>query len=250
MRRFDRRSVLSGSIAVAGAALPSALLPRAAAATRNPATNCDLDLSSAAIDSAAEWDAAYESRWGRLGPQSRRQIDVMVHNKDGVYDDSDGVFAWIVRYWIRAWVAMADLTGNRKYTDCCVSCIDFMVDHTDRRRVLRGEITENYLRDPLYFRGTGQGGPFWKRGRDVIALNTGQISHGILRFVDAVYADKTRWSAYVKTANRYFAQVRITVDAFDNDWQVFADKGSYHSAMPTAAGNSASPGRPSISRQP
>ena len=224
LKRMYRRELLQGMLTAATAVL----LPRQASARTRSEPVCGYNMPVMAIDGPAAWDAAYETRWGRLGPQTRRQIDLVLHNKNGYYDDSNGVFAWIVHYWIRAWVAMAELTGDRKYMDCCVSFIDYMVDHTDQRRILRGEIHENYVRDPLYFRTTGRGGPFWKRGRDAIVLNTGRICHGILCFVDTVYAGRRRWEAYKAKADSYFAQARIAVDAFDNDWQVFADKGSYH----------------------
>ena len=189
---------------------------------------CGLGLAGAEFQTRQHWDAAFVSRWGLLGYQSRDQIETMIHAKNGVYDDTNGVFAWIVHYWIRAWVTMAKLTGDRKYMQACVSVIDFLFEHTDQRRVLRGEIVEDYNRDPLYLKGSGKGGPFWKRGRDAIVLNTGQVAHGILHFVDAVYADRGRWAQFVPAADRYFAGSRIAVDAFDNDWQVFGQKGSYH----------------------
>jgi len=227
MTQVSRRALLTG-LAAATALGPSGLGARAATVAARGRPPCGLGLGAGGFRSSRDWDAVFTARWGALGPQSRRQIETMIHAKNGRYDDSDGVFAWIVHYWIRAWVAMARLTGERKYLQACVSLIDYMLDHTDERRVTRGEITENYVRDPLYLKGTGRGGPFWKRGRDAIVLNTGQVANGILRVVDAVYSDRGRFAEFLPAADRAFAQCRIAVDAFDNDWQVVGNKGSYH----------------------
>lgn len=220
MIRLDRRSLLIGSAI-------SAFVHADGAVAGRPRAACGLDLSRAQFRSAADWNAAYEARWGALGRQTRRQIDYVIHNKNGVFDDKPGHFAWIVHYWIRAWLAMARLTHDSKYMDCCVSFIDYMFDHTDERRIRRGEIAENYIRDPAGYQGSGEGGPFWKRGRDAIVLNTGQISHAILLFVDAVYSDRVLWRGYAADADRYFAEAIRAVDAFNSDWRDDGDKGGY-----------------------
>jgi len=93
--------------------------------------------------------------------------------------------------------------------------------------VERGEIREDYLRDPAGLQGTGRGGPFWKRGREANVLNTGQIAHGILRFADMVLENRNRWPAYAILAENYCEQARRAVDAFDADWKNFGDAGSY-----------------------
>lgn len=181
-----------------------------------------------AIPDAQTWNAAYEARWGPLGPQSKAQIANVLHDKNGRYDDSEGVFAWVVSYWLRAWVGMAKLTGDRAYMDTSVSFIDTMFDRTDARRIARGEIEENYIRDPGYFRGTGHGGPFWKRGREATVVTNGQIAQGIMCFVDAVYADPKRWQRYREKADTYFRGAKAAIDAFDNDWQNIGEAGCYH----------------------
>ncbi len=79
--------------------------------------------SSSGFCSPAGWDRAYEARWGLLGTQSRAQIEKVIHAANGIYDDSSGVFSWIVHYWLRAWVRMADWTGDTKYLDTGVSFI-------------------------------------------------------------------------------------------------------------------------------
>jgi len=188
---------------------------------------CGVEAAYLAISDPSRWNATYEARWGPLGHQTQQQIANVLHDKNGLYDDSDGVFAWIVHYWIRAWVKMAHLTGRTIYMDTCVDFIDTMFDRTDAKRVARGEITENYVREPGYFRGTGKGGPFWKCGQEASVVVNGQIIQGILWFVDTVYADP-RWDAYRKKADKYFVGAKIVADTFDNDWQAVGNKGSYH----------------------
>ncbi|MBB4304796.1 hypothetical protein GGD81_003860 [Rhodobium orientis] len=221
MTLITRRHLLRS--AAAAAVLPSAVPARAARKAV-----CGIDLSRAAFNSVSDWDSVFEARWGPLGTIGKSRILEWIGARDGVYDDRDGVLAWILGYWVRAFVTMADLTGAPRHMDAAASLIAFILDHTDARRVARGEIVENYARDPLYFRGTGEGGPFWKRGDDAIVLNTGHIANPILRFADLVFRDADRFGAYMPEAVRTFTEARIAVDAFDNDWQVVGDKGSYH----------------------
>ncbi|MDJ0514346.1 MAG: hypothetical protein QNJ62_12975 [Methyloceanibacter sp.] len=163
-----------------------------------------------------------------MGPQQDWQIISVLGGTDGDYDDSDGVLAWIVQYWVRAWVKMARLTGDRSYMDSCVSFIDAMFAHTDERRIERGEIQESYIREPGYFRGTGVGGPFWKAGGLADVVTNGQIAQGILCFVELVFEDPRRWRRYRALAQRYFEDALTVIDVFDNDWQTVRSKGSYH----------------------
>ena len=189
---------------------------------------CAGDFANLAFRTPKDWDRVYSWNWGRLGRQTPKQIHLVVHAVNGVYDDRDGVFAWIVHYWLRAWVVMADLTGKAKYLDMCVSFIDYMLDHTDERRIERGEIRENYVQEPLYLKGTGKGGPIWNRNWDASVLTTGQVIRGILTFVDIVYGNPQRWHAYKPAADRFFSAALEAADAYDNDWQKFGNKGSYH----------------------
>jgi len=175
-----------------------------------------------------DWRNQYEARWGRVGSQTRADIEFVVHAKDGVYDDQHGPFAWIVHYWLRAWVKMADLTGDEKYLIMGMSFIDYMFDHIDEKRVTRGEINENYLREPLGLQGTGKGGPFWKRWEEVNVLNTGMVTHGIMRFCDGIFENRDRWPAYAITAEKYVEGVKRAVDAFDTDWKNTGESGTYY----------------------
>ena len=222
---LTRRTLLGLMATVACGSPGLAALNRSVPGLEHPV--CDAGSADLAIADAREWDAVYEARWGPLGRQTREQIADVLHDKGGQYDDSDAVFAWIVHYWIRAWVKMAQLTGRTTYMDTCVDFIDTMFDRTDAKRVARGEITESYVREPGYFRGTGRGGPFWKCSNEASVLVNGQIIQGILWFVDAVYAD-ARWKAYRKKADQYFTGAKLVVDMFDNDWQSIDNKGSYH----------------------
>ncbi|MFQ5625222.1 MAG: hypothetical protein ACE5FM_01035 [Methyloligellaceae bacterium] len=224
----NRRRVTKGLIATGFASVLFPAVGHASVVKANTWPVCGLDLSHAAFRTPADWDRIYAKFWGSLGPQTKTQIDTVIHNIAGVYDDRDAEFAWIVHYWIRAWIVMADLTGQSKYMDMCVSFIDYMLDHTDERRIERGEITERYVREPLYLKGTGRGGPIWKRGGNGSVLNTGQVVRSILYFVDAVFENPGRWSAYRTEAERYLAAAILAADAFDNDWQKFENKGSYH----------------------
>lgn len=216
----DRRTLLTGLALFPGMAK--------AAFQPDPWPGCGLDLSRAPVRTAADWDRIYERNWGPLGPHARDQIDIIIHAKDGLYDDSEAVFAWIVHYWLRAFVVMADLTGAARYMDSAVSFIDVILDNTDENRAARGEISGGYVRDPLYLRRSGRGGPFWKRGDWASVLDTGQVVRGLLAFVDAVYAAPERWAAYRAVADRAFAASIRAADAFDNDWQVMGDTGAYH----------------------
>ncbi|MCH7908919.1 MAG: hypothetical protein IIB38_04815 [Candidatus Hydrogenedentes bacterium] len=201
----NRRGVTKGLIA---AGFAFALVPavgRASVIKLDTWPGCGLDLSRAAFRNPADWDRVYTKYWGPPGPQTTAQIDTVIHNIGGVYDDRNAEFAWIVHYWIRAWIVMADLTGQSKYMEMCVSFIDYMIDHTDQRRIDRGEIKERYVREPLYLKGTGRGGPIWKRRWNGSVLNTGQVIRGMLYFVDAVFDNPDRWAAYRPAANRYFA---------------------------------------------
>ena len=220
-----RRQVLTNIAALTIPMAGSLFRPDTASATKLPF--CDFAVPAPVIAGRRQWDEAYETRWGRLGWQSRDQIDYILHNVDGVYDDVGAEFAWIIHYWIRAWLAMASLTGWTGYMDACASVIDYMFDHTDEKRVARGEMVEDYIRDPLALQGSGRGGPFWKRENRADVLNTGQIARAIMYFVDAVYSNPNRWQAYRRFADRYFGLVTLAADAFDNDWRDFGDKGSY-----------------------
>lgn len=230
--RLTRRTIAKGLL-ISGAATGLARsvstgMAHAANYSTSPLPGCGLDLSGAALRTVQDWDRVYTRHWGPLGRQTRAQIQTIVHAVNGVYDDRGGVFAWIVHYWIRAWVVMADLTGRSKYMDMCVSFIDYMLDHTDEQRIARGEIRENYVQEPLYLKGTGKGGPFWSRNWDAGVLTTGQIVRGIMTFVDAIYEKPERWRAYRPAADRYFEACISAADAYDNDWQKFGNKGSYH----------------------
>ncbi len=221
---LDRRALLSGLAASIGLAPGLAR----AAFRPDPWPGCALDLSRAPVRTPADWDRIYERYWGPLGSHGRDQIDNIIHAKNGVYDDSEAVFAWIVHYWLRAFVVMADLTGEARYMDSAVSFIDVILDNTDEKRVARGEISGGYVRDPLYLRRSGRGGPFWKRGDWASVLDTGQVIRGLMAFVDAVYRAPVRWAAYRAVADRAFAAAIRAADAFDNDWQVIGDTGAYH----------------------
>ena len=215
---ITKRRFLHGSGAVLGSAVLSRIqIGSASAATGQRGGFCD----------AIDWDNAYESRWGLLGTQSRDRIENIIHAKNGVYDDSEGVFAWLGHYWLRAWAQMADWSGDEKYLHTGMSFINYMLENTDKKRVERGEIVENYLRDPANLQGTSRGGPFWKRWEEANVLNTGHIAHGILRFVDTVLENEDRWPAYVPIVKNYFEAARKAVDAFDGDWRNFGDAGSY-----------------------
>jgi len=224
----DRRRFLGWALGAA-ATLPAMHATAAKGGFRSdPWPGCNLDLSRAQFRSAADWNRVYEKFWGPIGRQSDAQMHAVVHAVDGVYDDSDGPFAWIVHYWIRAWVTMADLTGDTRYMDMCVSFIDYMLDNTDERRIERGEKTEAYIRDPLYLRGTGKGGPFWSRQDNASVLDTGQVARGIMAFVDAVFEKPDRWAGYGPTAFRFFEAAIMAADAFENDWQTQGSIGAYH----------------------
>ena len=201
----------------------------------NPPAISGLDLSAAEFKTADDWASVYEGIWGTLGKQTQAQFDQHLLNVNSVYDDTDGRFAWTLHFWIKALVAMAGITEQKKYLDTCVSFIDYMFDHTDQRRAEGGE-TITYTRDPLLFRGTGLGGPFWKRGSQADAYITGQITNSIMVFVDFVYGNK--WARPFRCkADEYFAQVKTAIDAFDNDWQWFGNKGSYFYRDSAGSGN-------------
>lgn len=224
----DRRQFISGAVSAAAVSLPVSSLAAQTAFRHDPWPGCALDLSGAEFRSAADWNRIYNKFWGPLGRQSADRMETTVHAVNGIYDDSDGPFAWIVHYWIRAWVTMANLTGDTRYMDMCVSFIDYMLDNTDERRVERGEMKENYIRDPLYLKGTGKGGPFWSRQANASVLDTGQVARGIMAFVDAVFDKPDRWPGYGPTAFRFFEAAITAADAFENDWQKTGSIGSYH----------------------
>ncbi len=220
---MTKRRFLGGAAATFGSSLVGGFqFNQAVAASKGAVIN-----PRSGFCSAGDWDRAYENRWGLLGTHSRSQIEFIVHADNGVYDDSEGVFAWIAHYWLRAWAQMADWTGDEKYLHAGMSFINYMLAHTDAERIARGEIVENYLREPAGLQGTGRGGPFWKRWEEVNALNTGQVTHGILRFVDTVLENEDRWPAYVPIVENYFEAARKAVDSFDSDWRDFGDAGSY-----------------------
>lgn len=233
----NRRRVTKGLIAAGFASTLAPAVGMASVFKADTWPGCGLDLSRAAFQNPDDWDRVYAKNWGPLGRQTKAQINNVVHAIGGTYDDRDGVFAWIVHYWIRAWIAMADLTGQTKYMDMCVSFIDYIIDHTDERRMERGEIKERYVREPLFLKGTGKGGPIWNRRWNGSVLNTGQVIRGILYFVNTVFDDPVRWGAYLPAAKSYFAAAILAADAFDNDWQKFGDKGSYHYRDSSGSGN-------------
>ncbi|MEM8812863.1 MAG: hypothetical protein AAGF59_09615 [Pseudomonadota bacterium] len=185
------------------------------------------ELSRSAIRSPQEWNAVYERNWGPLGVQSDEQVRKVLHAEEG-YDDRHGVFAWVVHPWIRAFVALAESTGNPVYLETAWSFIATMLKHTDARRIARGEIVENYLQDPLYLKGTGLGGPFWKQDRTANALHSGQVVRAILTFADAVLSNAGQWSDFKDRAARGLEEAARAVDAFDNDWQERGEGGAYH----------------------
>ena len=222
--KIARRNFLTGTMALTVTGMPVA----GSTWTASHALAAPRISKKSGFHSPEAWAREYELRWGPLGPQSRSQIEQVVGATGGVYDDRGGVLAWIVHYWLRAWSRMAELTGQEKYLETAISFVDYMFDHTDEKRIARGDIAEAYIRDPGGFQGTGTGGPFWKRGGEANALNTGQVSHGIMRFVDTLMENKERWPVYQDLAQRYFEGVKRAVDAFEPDWKTFGDAGSYY----------------------
>lgn len=217
---FSRRSLMQKSAASAlGLSLPNNIAPLALANRIHAETG---------FSTPDEWRNIYEKRWGRIGTQPKSAIEFVVHAKGGLYDDQQSPFAWIVHYWLRAWIKLADMTGDEKYLLTGISYIDYMLEHTDEKRVARGEISENYLREPLGLQGKGVGGPFWKRWEEVNVLNTGMITHGIMRFCDGIFENRERWPAYVLIAEKYVEEVKRAVNAFDADWKNKGESGTYY----------------------
>ena len=195
-----------------------------------------LSESRNAIENQRQWDAAFKSRYG----DSRPLLDIMRANEAGE-------FAWQAHYWIRAYVSMAQASGETKYLDDAVALIDFVLSYRDDARQARGEIdllSQPYFIAPLYYLNhRNQAAPGWRvfafdREWRVQTLDDGQITQAIMRFADLTFSDE-RFLAYQTVAAAYIARVEETVNAHNSLFVMnrFDDvPGSYYYPNPNGTG--------------
>ena len=171
-------------------------------------------VSSHAIETQFQWDKAFRSTYPDRDPDL----------EDPGNFPAD-VFAWHGHYWIRAYVTMADVYGDKKYLEKAVALIDHMLYHRDDARSSRGELNVRaapYGTAPLYYLNhRGEAAPGWRRLWNgeirVDVVTDGMITQGIMRFVDLVI-HSPRFSGYQAKARSYLSKVEETVSAWDDSF--------------------------------
>ena len=170
--------------------------------------------SSHAIETQSQWDKAFRSACPDRDP--------------GLEDPGNfpgEAFAWQGHYWIRAYVAMADAYGDKKYLDKAVVLIDHMLNHRDDARSSRGELDVRaapYGTAPLhYLNHRGEAAPGWRKYWNgeirVDVVTDGMITQAIMRFVDLVI-HSPRFPGYRAKAGTYLSRVEETVAAWDDSF--------------------------------
>lgn len=170
----------------------------------------------AQIEQPEDWESQYKARYAKAEPFL-----------DTTNGNDDRKFAWDAQYWLRAYVSMADVTGDTVYLDRAVRLIDHMMKYRDDARVARGEIdlhTQPYTRAPnFYINNPTVPMKAWRRWAGDkykwrgLMLDNGMITSSIMRFVDFVY-NKPPYAAYQARAEEYIARVEETVAEFENDF--------------------------------
>jgi hypothetical protein len=171
-------------------------------------------VSSHAIETQFQWDKAFRSTYPDRDPDL----------EDPGNFPAD-VFAWHGHYWIRAYVTMADVYGDKKYLEKAVALIDHMLYHRDDARSSRGELNVRaapYGTAPLYYLNhRGEAAPGWRRLWNgeirVDVVTDGMITQGIMRFVDLVI-HSPRFPGYQAKARSYLSKVEETVSAWDDSF--------------------------------
>ena len=171
-------------------------------------------LSSHAIETKAQWDKAFRSDHPKQDP---------LLEDPGEYPGE--AFAWHGHYWIRAYVSMADASGDRKYLDRAVALIDHIFRYRDDARAARGELAPGalpYRNAPLYYLAhKREAAPGWRRlwnGENrVEVLTDGMITQAIMRYV-ALVVDSPRFPEYRAKAESYVPKVEQTVAAWDDSF--------------------------------
>ena len=181
--------------------------------------------SSHSIETGSQWDEAFRS----VNPSRDPLLE-----DPGEYPGE--AFAWHGHYWIRAYVSMADASGDGKYLEKAVALIDHMLYYRDDARFSRGELNVGalpYMNAPLYYLNhKGEAAPGWRRfwnGENrVEVLTDGMITQAIMRFV-ALVIDSPRFPDYKAKAGAYLSKVEQTVSAWDDSFAYdrYAVPGSY-----------------------
>jgi len=162
------------------------------------------------ISDVAEWDSAFERHFSEVRPE----LDVTDAN------DNDR-FAWNGHYWLRAYLRMADMTGDTKYLDWTVELIDHMWLYTDELRVDRGELNHVvYYSAPLYYlQNPDEPTISWRRGVNgewrVGTLLDGMTLQGMTRFIHLVERD-ARFAAYRSKAAEYLPMIEAVIAIHDD----------------------------------
>lgn len=168
------------------------------------------------IKNQIEWDAAFNGIYKDTDPM----LNLTKANENGE-------FSWQAHYWIRAYVSMAQIYDDTKYLDKAIKLIDFILYYRDDERYTRGEIDiikEPYFSAPQYYLNhRNQAAPGWRiwdssyNGWRLQTLDSGQITHAIMRFVDLVYGNK-KFLAYQSKADEYIQKVEETVHVHDSSF--------------------------------
>ena len=197
--------------------------------------------AQAAITSKDDWDTAFASRFG-----DGSDIGTLLP-QDGFYDDTKARFAWHGNYWVRAFVTMAETFDDPSYLDKAVDLIDYMFRYRDDERAARGELDildePYYDAPPFYLNNHDQVMPGWRRvlsdgRRQILVLDDGQVTNGIMRFVRLVY-ENPKYEAYQVKAQEYLSRVIETVDAHTESYifnRYSRVPGSYYWPKPDGTG--------------
>lgn len=184
------------------------------------------------IPDAATWEQKVDERYASVHPFTDDNND-------------NDAFAWQVHYWLRAYGNMANLTGNTKWVDWGFEIIDHMFDMTDRERWRRGELDIsdfNYENAPLdlwqlhwcvsnssdtncselpYNIDSNRVSLSWRRPFQgqwrIETLNDGMVTHGIMRFIDAILSNEA-FNSYETKAREVIEQVSTIVAFHENNY--------------------------------
>ncbi|GLP95971.1 hypothetical protein [Paraferrimonas sedimenticola] len=182
----------------------------------DPPNQDKLDLSSSAIKTQADWDAAFLA----LYKDRRPVMNITV-------GDDTGRFAWEAPVWIKAYITMAEAFGDGKYIEWAVELVDHLFNYTDEKRVERGEIKldpDGYWQAPkFYMNNYGTPVPGWrhynpKNGKKwrVQALQDGRILSGVMALVN--FIKRHQIQELMPKADEYLAKAQRIVDSHDTSY--------------------------------
>ncbi|HYF51559.1 MAG TPA: hypothetical protein VEJ63_19250 [Planctomycetota bacterium] len=135
-------------------------------------------------------------------------------------DNAKGDLAWKEAHILHSLMDAYAGTRDRWFLDKMIAHVDELWQYRDDRR---GKVDE--LRNRV-MPGWGSSG-FGKDKWHVWLVHTGMITFPIAGFVRAVYESPELHAQYKAKADACLAQICELIDAFDDEWYEFDDKGYY-----------------------